>query len=110
MSVSFDLSRVNAIAILKPIPEKKERAREVLANLVAKVEQNEPDTLLYQFWYIEDTGEFLFIESYKTQETLTAHMSTPYFKEVEEISVQEGILERPMDVKLLNNRVAGFTR
>ncbi|KAJ0415325.1 hypothetical protein BJY00DRAFT_317966 [Aspergillus carlsbadensis] len=111
MSVSFDLSSVNCIAILTPAPGKKERTRQILSELlVANVKKNEPDTLLYQFWWIEDRNEFLFLESYKTTESLDAHMQTPYFKQCIEMIETEGLLAKPMELKLLKEPVAGFTR
>ncbi|KAL2786291.1 hypothetical protein BJX66DRAFT_313018 [Aspergillus keveii] len=111
MSVSFDLSRINCVAILTPAPGKKERTQQLLSEvLVANVEKNEPDTLLYQFWWIEDRNEFLFIESYKTIENLTAHMQTSYFKQCIEAIETENLLAKPMELKLLKEPIAGFNR
>ncbi|KAI9369827.1 hypothetical protein BJX61DRAFT_545213 [Aspergillus egyptiacus] len=106
----MDPNHVNAVAILTPAPGKKDRLQEVLVELIAQVEANEPETLQYQMFWSEGSQEFVFIEKYKNQEVLQAHAQTDYFKKVMEVGASEQLLAKPLEVKLFNLPVGGFAR
>ncbi|KAL5043091.1 hypothetical protein BDW71DRAFT_210550 [Aspergillus fruticulosus] len=100
--------KVHAVALMTPSPDKKERCQQLLLDIVAKAEQNEPDTLQYQFFWVESSGEFLFLE--RSEDAFREHASKEYIKDLKELAIREGLLQKPLEVKVFSELVGGFTR
>ncbi|KAL2826405.1 hypothetical protein BDW59DRAFT_160929 [Aspergillus cavernicola] len=105
-----ETSRVHAVAIITPAPGKKDRIQEVLLGVISQVEQNEPDTLQYQLFWVEESAEFVFLESYKDDGAVRDHQATPYLQELREISAEEALLAKPLEMRMFGLPVGGFAR
>ncbi|MDY0362318.1 MAG: putative quinol monooxygenase [Desulforegulaceae bacterium] len=69
------------IAHIHVKPEKKEEALKAAKELVEKVKE-EQGTLFYSFSINEkEPDTFVFMEKYKDMDAISAHSTTPYFKE-----------------------------
>ena len=72
---------IAVIAKIPVVPEKKQQALEVIRNLMKEV-ANEEGTLFYSVNVSDqDPNTLVFIERYKDMEAVSAHSSTPHFKE-----------------------------
>ena len=67
---------------LKAIQGKEEQLIEALSKAIAKVRQNEPDTIMYDMHRgIDNPTEIFFYERYKDKQAWeVTHMSAPYIK------------------------------
>ncbi|KAF2499274.1 hypothetical protein BU16DRAFT_523780 [Lophium mytilinum] len=100
---------VNVVAFITPAPGKKAKILEALLATAAKVQGNEPDALIYEFYWDESHGQFVFVEKYKNMEAVVAHQKQPYFSELQALGEAEGLLAGPIDARLVEH-VGGFTR
>ncbi|KAL4767051.1 hypothetical protein BDW60DRAFT_200827 [Aspergillus nidulans var. acristatus] len=106
----MDCSRIHAVALITPALDKKDRCQQLLLDIVTKAEKTEPDTLQYQFFWVESSSEFLFLESYRNEDAFREHASKEYIRELQELAVTERLLAKPLDVKVFGELVGGFTR
>ncbi|OCL14606.1 hypothetical protein AOQ84DRAFT_435553 [Glonium stellatum] len=100
---------VNIVAIITPAPGKKELAQAALAELAQKVQENEPNCLQYQFFFHEETGEFISIERFKNMAALEFHRQQPYLAELKERAIKDQSLAKPLDIRVLTP-TSGFTK
>ncbi|KAF2499273.1 hypothetical protein BU16DRAFT_557605 [Lophium mytilinum] len=100
---------VHVIAFITAAPGKKDRILEVLVATAAKIKENEPDTLQYEFYWDEKNGQFVFIEKYKNSDAVTAHRGQPYYSEIKALAEAEQLLAAPIEARLIAP-VGGFAR
>jgi len=93
--------QVNNIAVLTVAQGKKDRLLELLRQLVEKVQQ-EDGILQYEIFWNQQAQEVVFIEKYKSQSVLKAHMATPHFTALGKTLAAEGLLSKPADLKFLS--------
>jgi len=111
-------SEITIVAIMTPKPDKIDRVQSLLQDVVAKVEANEPDVLMYRLH--KEIGknpkqggggggavDFVFTEKYKDSATLKKHGVTDYFQDFQRTLAREQLLEKPAVIKVLKP-VAGF--
>ncbi|KAJ5538052.1 hypothetical protein N7494_007531 [Penicillium frequentans] len=72
---------LNVAAVLHPKPEKFQEVAALVTEVVKKVKEHEPDTLLYYAFQVKEKNEIVIIERYKNQEAIKTHVKAPYFKE-----------------------------
>ncbi|KAF3403839.1 hypothetical protein F1880_010156 [Penicillium rolfsii] len=92
------MSEINVAAIVNPKPEKFDEVAALFSELVKKVEECEPDTLIYYVIKIQDKNELVVVERYKNEAAVKAHSSAPYFKET--IAKAMPLLAKPVDIKM----------
>ncbi|KAF2810048.1 antibiotic biosynthesis monooxygenase-like protein [Mytilinidion resinicola] len=100
---------VSVIAFITPAPGKKEQAQAGLEDLAAKVKENEPGALQYEFYWDEKNGQFVFIEKYKNLDAVAAHRGQVYYSELKTRAEAEGLLAAPIDARVIVH-AGGFTR
>jgi len=100
---------IHVIAFLTVAPGQKDKAQEGLAALVAKVQEHEPDTLQYQYYWDEKNYEFVFIEKYKSMDAVAHHKAQTYFNEMKAQAEAQGLLAKPIDARVIVP-TGGFTR
>ncbi|KAJ5692173.1 hypothetical protein N7462_001596 [Penicillium macrosclerotiorum] len=74
------MAEVNVAAVLFPKPEKFKEVAALVAEVVQKVQENEPDTLLYYAIQVQDKHEIVIVERYKNAAAVQAHIKAPYFR------------------------------
>ncbi len=69
---------------INTVKGKEEQLVEALRKVIAKVRQNEPDTLMYDIHYkVDNPTEIFLYERYKDKRAWeVTHMSAPYIKEL----------------------------
>ncbi|KAJ5632915.1 hypothetical protein N7490_009254 [Penicillium lividum] len=72
---------LNVAAVLHPKPEKFQEVATLVTELVKKVQENEPNTLLYYAFQVQEKNEIVIIERYQNQAAVQAHVKAPYFKD-----------------------------
>ncbi|KAJ5886445.1 Ras-related C3 botulinum toxin substrate 1 [Penicillium subrubescens] len=75
------MSEINVAASLYPKPEKFDEVAALVAEVVKKVQENEPGTLIYYAIKVQDKNEIVIIERYKDQAAVKAHSKSAYFRE-----------------------------
>jgi autoinducer 2-degrading protein len=75
MTITF-LSR------MKVFPHKEKEFIELCRQLEAKVLSNEPETLLYTFYRLEEPLNYAVLESFSGHAAEEAHLETKYFKAI----------------------------
>jgi quinol monooxygenase YgiN len=99
---------VTQIAKFKLNKAKESEALDVLRELCASVEANEPDVLIYLCHRsAKKPDELVFFEVYRDAATLKAHMKTPHFKKLAKSIGTLFFL--PIEVTVLD-RIGGFAR
>ncbi|PLB52360.1 hypothetical protein P170DRAFT_462325 [Aspergillus steynii IBT 23096] len=91
---------VNVVAIMYPKAGKHDELASHLAELSRQVQANEPDTLIYYAFSINNGSEIMVVERYRDHEALQIHLLGPYFQQFGERA--SGLMERPYDVKVGN--------
>ncbi|KAA8645652.1 hypothetical protein EYZ11_002460 [Aspergillus tanneri] len=91
---------VNVIATMYPKPGKHKELASHLAELSRQVQANEPDTLIYYAFSVNNGNEIMVVERYRDHEALQAHLLGPYFQEFGDNASR--LMERPYDVKVGN--------
>ena len=72
---------IGVVAKLSIQDGKQGEFEEVAKDLMAKVKANEPGCTTYQLYKAKDSDtDYIFMEQYASQEALTAHGQTEYFK------------------------------
>ncbi|KAJ5726391.1 uncharacterized protein N7483_007748 [Penicillium malachiteum] len=75
------MSEINVVAVLHPKPEKLKEVTALVTDIVKKVQENEPDTLLYYAFHVPETNEIVIVERYKYPEAVRLHVKAPYFQD-----------------------------
>ncbi|KAL2000133.1 hypothetical protein VTN02DRAFT_3520 [Thermoascus thermophilus] len=96
---------VNLVATFYPKRGKTDELVALMNDMAKKVHANEPDTLVYYAVQVEGKDEIIFVEKYKNQAAVTAHIQTPYFQEF--AGKVSSLTEKPYDLKM-GNRIVGF--
>ncbi|KAL2219140.1 hypothetical protein M432DRAFT_331871 [Thermoascus aurantiacus ATCC 26904] len=96
---------VHLVATFYPKPGKTDELMALITDMTKKVHANEPETLAYYAIRVEGKDEIIFVEKYKNQAAVTAHIQTPYFQEFAE--KLPSLTEKPYDLKT-GTRIAGF--
>ncbi|KAJ5392662.1 hypothetical protein N7509_008152 [Penicillium cosmopolitanum] len=73
------MSEVNVAAVLYPKSEKFDEVAALVTEVTNKVQEREPDTLLYFAIKVQNSTEIVIVERYKNQAAIKAHMKAPYF-------------------------------
>ena len=72
---------IGVVAKLKIADGKNEEFEQVGKDLMAKVKANEPGCLTYQLYKSKsDAQSYIFMEQYASEDALTSHGQTEYFK------------------------------
>jgi quinol monooxygenase YgiN len=99
---------VTQIAKIKLNKAKESEALQVLRELCAAVEANEPDVLIYLCHRpAKKRDELVFFEVYRDEAALKAHMKTAHFKKL--VKSFGKLFFVPIEVTVLD-RVGGFAR
>ncbi|KAF7626765.1 hypothetical protein AFLA_014149 [Aspergillus flavus NRRL3357] len=86
---------------------KVEEATALTNDICAKVQENEPGTLLYFIYKVDGKNEFVAVERYQDQAAFEKHLSQPYFTKFTEDIMPLIVEEQEMGQ---GATVAGFTR
>ena len=70
------------IARMQVPRENEARFIAIAKELRALVHENEPDTLMYEFFRSEKDGEFIVLESFTDEAAEHAHQNTDHFKRI----------------------------
>jgi quinol monooxygenase YgiN len=127
---------VEVVAIVSPVPGKEARVEEILKELIAAVEKNEPDVLRYRAYKsqnAEGATEYVFTERYvplaiqdisasepmlgtctdrldqryKDEATMEAHMATEAFGAAGKAFGEEGLVSKGLTIYKMEY-LAGF--
>ncbi|KAJ6178454.1 hypothetical protein N7519_008915 [Penicillium mononematosum] len=74
------MSEINVTAVFTPKPEKFEEVSTLVTEVIKRVQEHEPDTLLYYAYEIKDKNEIVIVERYKNQAAIQTHVKSPYFR------------------------------
>ncbi|CAL5866521.1 uncharacterized protein PFLUO_LOCUS730 [Penicillium psychrofluorescens] len=100
------MSAVNVSAVLFPKADKVDEVIALVTEVVRKVQENEPDTLLYYAFRVQDKNEIVVVERYKNQAAVKTHVQSSYFKE---FAAKLGPLaDKPMELR--NGNMLGSTQ
>ncbi|KAJ5930661.1 hypothetical protein N7454_004688 [Penicillium verhagenii] len=88
---------LNVAAVLHPKPENFKELAALVTEVIKKVQEHEPDTLLYYAFAVQEKNEIVIIERYKNQAAVQAHVKAPYFKEF--ASKIPGLSEKPWELR-----------
>ncbi|KAJ5377746.1 uncharacterized protein N7496_005155 [Penicillium cataractarum] len=91
------MSEINVAAVLYPKPEKFEEVAALVTEVVKKVQEHEPDTLVYYAIKVQDKNEIVIIERYKDQAAIKAHTKSSYFREF--ASKLPGLMAKPAEMR-----------
>ncbi|KAJ5110919.1 hypothetical protein N7532_001454 [Penicillium argentinense] len=75
------MSEINVTAIIYPKPDKVDEVTALITEVTKKVQENEPDTLLYYAFRVQGKDEIVIVERYKNQAAVQTHVKSGYFKE-----------------------------
>ncbi|KAJ5114679.1 hypothetical protein NUU61_000438 [Penicillium alfredii] len=75
------MSEVNVTAVIYPKPEKFDEVAALFSQVATKVQEHEPDTLLYYAFQVREKHEIVVVERYKNQAAVQTHVQAPYFRE-----------------------------
>ncbi|CAI7663955.1 unnamed protein product [Penicillium pancosmium] len=75
------MSEINVTAVIYPQPEKFDEAVALITEVTKKVQENEPDTLLYYAFQVQGKKEIAIVERYKNQAAVQAHVKSAYFRD-----------------------------
>ncbi|KAJ5884985.1 hypothetical protein N7495_009495 [Penicillium taxi] len=92
------MSEINVIAVIYPKPEHFQEVATLLTGFIRKVQDQEPDTLLYYAFHVEANKEIVVVERYKNQTAVQTHLKTPYFQEF--AAQLSGWLAKPSEVRV----------
>ncbi|KAF2095573.1 hypothetical protein NA57DRAFT_44453 [Rhizodiscina lignyota] len=100
---------VAIVAVISPAAGKVDRVQELLSAHAEYVKQNESGTLKYHLHKQigSKTPDLVMIEEYTDKSAIGVHGAAPKFKEMGRTLKKEGLLAKPMDVKILE-AVGGF--
>ncbi|KAG4027756.1 hypothetical protein MFRU_027g00490 [Monilinia fructicola] len=106
------MSQIDLVAIIFPKEGKADRVAELLNEVSAYVQENEPGTLKYEVnkEINKKSGavEIIMMESYKDKAAIAAHGASEQFKAFEKRLKDEDLIAKPMQLKFLKN-VGGFS-
>ncbi|KAJ5460145.1 uncharacterized protein N7458_001697 [Penicillium daleae] len=91
------MSGINNVAILYPKPEKFEEVAALVTGVVKKVQEHEPDTLVYYAVKVQDKNEIVIVERYKDQAAIATHVKSAYFREF--ASKLPSLLTKPAEMR-----------
>ncbi|OOQ90709.1 hypothetical protein PEBR_03334 [Penicillium brasilianum] len=91
------MSEINVAAVLYPKPEKFEEVAALVTEVVKKVQEHEPGTLVYYAIKVQDKNEIVIIERYKDQAAIKAHTKSSYFREF--ASKLPGLMAKPAEMR-----------
>ncbi len=89
---------IGVIAKIKVQPGKEAEAEEIFRGLQEQVNKNEDGNLFYSFFKSDD-GEYIVLESYKSDEALAAHGQMDHYKAA--AKKMGGFLAGAPDIQLL---------
>ncbi|KAJ5152962.1 uncharacterized protein N7482_009440 [Penicillium canariense] len=92
------MPEINVAAVLYPKPEKFDELAALITELTKKVQEHEPDTLVYYAIKVHDKNEIVIIERYKNQAAVQAHMKSPYFREF--ASQLPALMAKPAEMRV----------
>lgn len=101
-------SMITQLAKFKLNLEKETEAIEMLKEMCAAVEANEPGVLVYLCHRsVKNPDELVFFEVYKDQDALKAHAKSPHMAKMQTAFLK--FFRPPLEVTRLD-RIGGFTR
>ncbi|KAB8073278.1 hypothetical protein BDV29DRAFT_175799 [Aspergillus leporis] len=96
---------INQVAVLTPKPGKVDELAAKLANITQKVQENEPETLIYYAYTDVQKNEVIVVERYLNQAALDKHRAAPYFQDL--IKKAPELLGGPLELKVGNELLQG---
>ena len=63
---------------VRTLPAKREEFIRLIGELRARALENEPDTLVFEFFQAADPNEFVFFEAYPDEAAQKVHENAPY--------------------------------
>ncbi|KAB8234791.1 hypothetical protein ETB97_001805 [Aspergillus alliaceus] len=91
---------INQVAILTPKQGKFDELAAEITNITKKVQENEPETLVYYAYADAKKEEIIVVERYVNQAALDKHRGSPYFQDL--IKKAPELLGKPLELKLGN--------
>ncbi|KAK5699379.1 hypothetical protein LTS12_028457 [Elasticomyces elasticus] len=92
--------QVNLVALIYPQPDKLEELSGLIAELTRKVQETEPDTLIYYAYVNEakkDEKEIIVVERYRNGAALQVHAQGPHFKAF--VAKAAPLMAKPFELK-----------
>ncbi|KAK3987365.1 hypothetical protein QBC44DRAFT_246120 [Cladorrhinum sp. PSN332] len=98
---------IDIITTLGVYPETKDQVEEHLIKLGKQIEEEEPDCLQWEVFYLNATGELVLIERFKNLAAAEYHWQMQYNQNVLSYLADQGWLSGHPDMKRLKSR-GGF--
>ncbi|KAJ9202995.1 hypothetical protein DTO166G4_7665 [Paecilomyces variotii] len=89
---------IHIVATFYPKPGKADELIAIGKECAEKVHATEPDTLIYYALKVQDKDEVIFVEKYKNQATVDAHLKTEHFQQL--AAKVPDLTTKPFDIKI----------